>query len=155
METVHYQPVQPEAAPSVTSSEPISQPVAEPVHAPVAEPAPVYVAAPPAAPEAPWRPPEVRLGRHASSDGQPVQATDLPAEAAPEPRGRHWVPADTESAPPGRHRPMDEAPEDVAAPTADEEPEGQHAGGQSFADLMARFQVPPPAGGGGRRRRDD
>ena len=134
--------------------------VAEPVIAsePVVEPAPSYVAPPPSAPEAPWRPPEVRLGRHATSDGQPAQAADpyFAAEPAPEPpRGRHWVPADTEAAPPGRHRPLDEAPEEAVAEPVEDEAPGQHAGGHPFAALMARFQVSPPASGGGRRRRED
>ncbi len=111
----------------------------------------------PAPPEAPWRPPEVRLGRH-SSDGQPVPVDPyFAAEQAPEPpRGRHWVPADREPATPGRHRPPEGAgPAEPVAEPVDEEPQGQHAGGQSFADLMARFQVNPPASGGGRRRRED
>lgn len=116
-----------------------------------------YVAAPPPPPppqpEAPWRPPEVRLGRHSSSDGQPAHSEPvIPSEPAAEPaRGRHWVAAEAEPASPGRHRGSEEAvPEPVV-----EEPEGQHSGGQSFADLMARFQVNPSSGGGGRRRRED
>ena len=156
------EPVAPEpVAPEPVYAEPV---YAEPVYAePVVVPAPVYVVvqpppspAPPP-PEAPWRPPEVRLGRHAS-DGQ-YAATDpyFAAEPAPEPpRGRHWVPTDREPVTPGRHRPPEEAPQaEPVAETFDEEPEGQHAGGQSFADLMARFQVSPPSGGGGRRRRED
>ena len=73
--------------------------------------------------------------------------------AAPEPpRGRHWVPAAGQPVAPGRHRPSEEA----AAEPVDEEPQGEHQGGQSFAELMARFQVNPPSGGGGgRRRRED
>ncbi len=167
VESVNYEQVQPHQGEPVPVSEPVVEPayapVVEPVYPPVVEaaptPAPTYVAAVAApAPEAPWRPPEVRLGRHASSDAQPVQAADpyFAAEPAPEPpRGRHWVPADPEPAPPGRHRPSDEAPEEAPAVAAEEESDGQHAGGQSFADLMARFQVSPPSGGGGRRRRED
>ena len=115
--------------------------------------------APPAPPAPPWRPPETGRGRHRTGEhGQPGQS-------APEPeafRGRHWV----ESAapiPPGRHRPTDEAADREAhAEAADaqvaedaQEPQGQHAGGQSFADLMDKLQVRGPMGGGGRRRRED
>ena len=102
-------------------------------------------------PDAPWRPPEVRLGRHTSNgDHRPEP---LQTNAAPEPaRGRHWVPPEDQPVVAGRHRGHDEA----AGESAAEEPQGQHADGQSFADLMARFQVSPSSGGGGgRRRRED
>lgn len=109
--------------------------------------------APPQQPEAPWRPPEVRLGRHSSNGGgrpEPVPPVQ-PAHPAAEPvRGRHWVPPESPPEPAGRHRGQNEA---VAEPVAEEQ--GQHADGQSFADLMARFQVTPSSGGGGRRRRED
>jgi len=162
VEGVVYEPVPVPAQPAepVVVNEPVAvPPVVEP---PVVEPSPVYVEQPPtyvtAAPEAPWRPPEVRLGRHATSDGQTVQSDPyFPAEPAPEPpRGRHWVSADSAPVPPGRHRPPDEVVAEPVVETVEEEPQGQHAGGQSFAELMARFQVdPPPGGGGGRRRRED
>ncbi len=101
---------------------------------------------PPQQPEAPWRPQEVRLGRHTSAAGQSPEP-----DMTPEPvRGRHWVPADDQPVPPGRHRGSQEA---TAEPVA-EEPQGQHADGQSFAEMMARFQVTPSAGGGRRRRED-
>ncbi len=113
--------------------------------------------APPQQPEAPWRPPEVRLGRH-SSDGERAEPAVTPPQVAPstapEPaRGRHWVPPETETPPvPGRHRGQEP---DAAADEVAEEPQGQHADGQSFAEMMARFQVSPSSGGGGRRRRED
>lgn len=107
--------------------------------------------APPRQPDAPWRPPEVRLGRH-SSDGERAEPVVAPPTTAAEPaRGRHWVPPESPPAPAGRHRGQQEAAADEAA----EEPQGQHADGQSFAEMMARFQVSPPTGGGGRRRRED
>jgi hypothetical protein len=115
---------------------------AEPVVASGAQPR----TAPPQQPEEPSRP-EVRLGRHSSDGGQRPEP-----DVTPEPvRGRHWVPADTQPVPPGRHRGSQEA---AAEPVA-EEPQGQHADGQSFAEMMARFQVSPSPSGGGRRRRED
>jgi hypothetical protein len=118
----------------------------------------------PQQPEAPWRPPEVRLGRH-SSDGERPEPSVAPAPVAPPPapepaRGRHWVPPETEPPPPGRHRGLREEaaadePADEAADEAADEPQGQHADGQSFAEMMARFKVSPSPGGGGRRRRED
>lgn len=132
---------------------PASPPAAEPV---IVTPAPPQVPPrPPAAPRPeapPWRPPEVRVGRHSSSDnGQPV-ARPEPVVAPEPPRGRHWVPADPQSATAGRHRGPDEQP---AEPPVAEEPQGQHAGGQPLSDLMARLQVNRSSGGGGRRRRED
>jgi hypothetical protein len=123
--------------------------------------------APPRQPEVPWRPPEVRLGRHSTSDrGQaaPPREPYVAPAAPPPPRGRHWVPVDGRPVPAARHRGQGEAvrepvveavvPEPVAEPV--DELQGQHAGGQSVADLMARLQVNGPAGGGGgRRRRED
>ena len=103
--------------------------------------------APPRQPDVPWRPPEIRLGRH-SSDGSQHPEPDVQPEP---PRGRHWVPSEDQPAPPGRHRGSAEAADEPVV----EEPPGQHADGQSFADMMARFQVSPSSGGGGRRRRED
>ncbi|MCV7135718.1 hypothetical protein H7J06_22345, partial [Mycobacterium hodleri] len=51
------------------------------------------------------------------------------------------TPAEAPDAPPARHRGGDE----------DEEPAGQHIGGQPVSELMARLQA--GATGGGRRRR--
>jgi hypothetical protein len=102
-------------------------------------------------PEAPWRPPEVRLGRHSADNGQPPPR---PAPVAPPepPRGRHWVPPEAPQGPPGRHRP----PESVAEPGIEEpQPTGQHADGQSFSELLQGLQVNRPPAGGGRRRRED
>ena len=152
---------------------------------PVVEPAPAFRAThrrpepippaqryeappPPPAPEVPWRPPEVRIGRHGAADfGQPAprpeppEPTEPPAPPAP-PRGRHWVPPeDPPKAPPsepGRHRGLSEAIVEPVNPQPEPEPAeptGQHADGQSFSDLMQRLQVDRPAGGGGRRRRED
>jgi hypothetical protein len=113
---------------------------------------------PPPAPEVPWRPPEVRLGRHGAADfGQPAPRTEPPAPPAP-PRGRHGVPPEAPPSDPGRHRgPSEAIVEPVNPQPAPEpaEPTGQHSDGQSFSDLMQRLQVDRPAGGGGRRRRED
>lgn len=133
-------------------------------YAPPAQPEPFVAAppppppppSPPPPPEAPWRPPEVRLGRHSSDNGpRPEPIVEQP-EAQPEtPRGRHR-PVDDQAAPAGRHRGTGEAPAEHAAEESHgrHEPEGQHADGQTFADLMARFQVSPTSGGGRRRRED-
>ena len=97
-------------------------------------------------PEGPWLPQEARLGRHSSDGGRRFEP-----DGTPEPlRGRHWVPADGQPVPPGRHR---GSQEDAAEPVA-EESQGQHADGQSFAEMMARFPVSPSSGGGRRRRED-
>ena len=120
---------------------PVARPsIAEP---PIAEPAVVRNSPPPAEPapqqpEAPWRPPEVRRGRHWSAGDPGSAQTSEPASDADPGRGRHWVPPE-------------QAAEDESA--------GSHTGGQSVADLMSRLQVNGPVGGGGggggRRRRED
>ncbi len=112
---------------------------------------------PPPQPEAPWRPPEVRRGRHWSADeGKASQRSDTAPGAAP---GRHWVPGDQHVAanPAAQQRPAEDlpAPESTTGQLAPEESEGQHTGGFSVADLMSRLQVDGPVGGGGRRRRED
>lgn len=114
-------------------------------------------AGPPPPPEAPWRPPEVRRGRHSTGDaGWPRQRSE-PVAAPDNPRGRHWVGPDEQPGPAGRHRGFGEqvAAEPAPAPDPAPEPQGQHTGGQSVADLMARLQADGRAGGGGRRRRED
>ena len=79
------------------------------------------------------------------------------------PRSRHSVevpgygqPAPAMSTPPppqpARHRGEQAEAEAEAEP--DEGPSGQHAGGQSVADLLARLQA-NGTGGGRRRRRED
>lgn len=107
---------------------------------PVVPSPPPPPAGPPPQPEAPWRPPEVRRGRHWTP------ARPEPVAASENPRGRHWV---------GPAERPDPAPPPAPAPEPAPEPQGQHTGGQSVADLMARLQVNGPAGGGGRRRRED
>ena len=64
-------------------------------------------------------------------------------------RGRHWS-ADEGNAAANAEPANDQTPEKVAT-----EPPGQHTGGHSVADLMARLQVNGPVSGGGRRRRED
>jgi hypothetical protein len=142
-ETVVLAPVpEPDAQYGGTHRRPESQPPAE-----------RPVAPPPAQPEAPWRPPEVRLGRHSVDNGQPPPPPRPAPVAPPEPpRGRHWVPPEPPPGPPGRHRP----PEQDAEPVIEEpQPSGQHADGQSFSELLQRLQVDRPRPGGGRRRRED
>jgi hypothetical protein len=71
------------------------------------------------------------------------------------PHPRHSVegsgygqPAMSTPPPPARHRGADEQPR--AEPR-----DGQHTGGQSVADLLARLQANGTSGGGRRRRRED
>ena len=103
-------------------------------------------APPPLHPEAPWRPPEVRRGRHWSADG--AVTARPPEPVAPE----AVVP---EPVAPEVAVPVPVAPEAVAPESTAEESQGQHTGGHSVADLMSRLQVNGPVSGGGRRRRDD
>lgn len=57
---------------------------------------------------------------------------------------------------PARHRTAQEVVQPVAEPpAAPEAPEGQHADGQSVAELMARLQSGSQRGGGRRRARED
>lgn len=111
---------------------------AEPAMAPPPPRPPV----PPQQPTAPWRPPETqpRRGRHWSAED-----TREPAPAA-EP-----ILAAQSDALRGTHRAEDPEPAEQPA----EEAAGQHTGGYSVADLMARLQVDAPVSGGGRRRRED
>jgi len=107
---------------------PAAETIVVPSSPPPAEPAPQQ-------PEAPWRPPEVRRGRHWSAgDSGSAQAPGPEPDADPG-RARHGVPPE-------------QAPE--------QESQGSHTGGHSVADLMSRLQVNNPVGGGGgRRRRED
>lgn len=103
---------------------------------PAMAPPPRPPAAPPQ-PTAPWRPPEAqpRRGRHSVPEQQPAEpAMGTHADAL---RGRHR----------GTETELNEQPA--------EESQGQHTGGYSVADLMARLQVDSQAGGGRRRRRED
>ncbi len=147
----------------------------------VVPPGPSLSGPPPSGP--PWRPPEVRRGRHSTGDGgwrgagaQPPEPPESPTaretgETAVPPdvlRGRHSVGSAEQRSSAGRHRdpeprdyePQDPRPRDPGPHGATEEPSevrprGQHTGGQSVADLMSRLQVNDAAGGGGRRRRGD
>ena len=107
---------------------PIAEPIIVPNSPPPAQPAPQQ-------PEAPWRPPEVRRGRHWSAGDSGSAQTPGPEPDADPGRSRHGVP-----------------PEQVP----EEESQGSRTGGHSVADLMSRLQVNGPTGGsGGRRRRED
>ena len=110
----------------------------------------VDAAVPGPQPEAQWRPPEVRRGRHWSAgDGGaaragepsvPESVAEVPVAEVPVAEG----PVAEESV----------AEESDVAELVMEEPTGQHTGGHSVADLMSRLQVDPTAGGGRRRRKD-
>ena len=105
----------------------------------------VDAAVPGPQPEAQWRPPEVRRGRHWSAgDGGAARAGE---PSAPESVAEVPVaegPVAEESV----------AEESDVAELVMEGPTGQHTGGHSVADLMSRLQVDPTAGGGRRRRKD-
>lgn len=124
----------------------------------------------PEPPLTPWRPPETetRRGRHWTPDVAPAPGPSAfpapepaaqPAPAAQQqpgfttpPRGRHWTSpmSDADAAAEvlgGRHRDPDEP--------APDGPQGQHTGGHSVADLLARLEVDGGVSGGGRRRRKD
>ena len=100
----------------------------------------VDAAVPSPQPEAQWRPPEVRRGRHWSAgDGGAARAGE---PSAPESVAEESFAEESD------------AKESDVAELVMEEPTGQHTGGHSVADLMSRLQVDPTAGGGRRRRKD-
>ena len=100
----------------------------------------VDAAVPGPQPEAQWRPPEVRRGRHWSAgDGGAARAGE---PSAPESVAEESFAEESD------------AKESDVAELVMEEPTGQHTGGHSVADLMSRLQVDPTAGGGRRRRKD-
>ena len=110
----------------------------------------VDAAVPGPQPEAQWRPPEVRRGRHWS-------AGDGGAARAGEPSAPESVAEVPVAEVPVAEVPVAEesvAEESDVAELVMEEPTGQHTGGHSVADLMSRLQVDPTAGGGRRRRKD-
>lgn len=122
--------------------------------APSAEPVVGYQ--PPSQPEAPWRPPEVRRGRHWSADD--AAAARLSEPVAPEPVAPEPVAPEPVAPEPA----VDESSveesgveESGVEESGVEESGGQHTGGHSVADLMSRLQVNGPVSGGGRRRRED
>lgn len=107
----------------------------------------------PSEPTAPWRPPETSRGRHRTGEhGGPAQVDPAKGKHQGEPGDRGGQAANA-----GRHRPAAEQAHEVSGPEIREDsaPEGQHAGGQSLTDLMAKLQVNRPVDGGGRRRRAD
>lgn len=80
---------------------------------------------------------------------EPVMSTQPPEP----PRGRHS--ALSEAGDPGRPVLAAEPSQPPPSPEPEsDEANGQHAGGQSVTELLARFQS-APAQGGGRRRRDE
>jgi Domain of unknown function (DUF6779) len=109
-----------------------------------------------APPPAPGESPGGRHWTGAPGQPRPEPVMQPPPEPAP-PRSRHSVdvpgygqPAPAMSTPPqpaARHR------DEEAETEADEGPSGQHTGGQSVAELLARLQANGTGGGGGRRRR--
>ena len=119
-----------------------------------------------APPPAPGEPPRGRhwTGEPGQPQPEPQRRPEPVMQPPPEPVGpRHSVevpgygqPAPAMSTPPppqpARHRGEQAEAEAEAEP--DEGPSGQHTGGQSVADLLARLQA-NGTGGGRRRRRED
>lgn len=107
-------------------AKPVAQPSSEaPSWSPVPEPTPATPAWAPIGAEAAFLPPPY---------AQPASVAKAPA----------------------RHRTPQDAVQPVAEPpAAPEPPDGQHADGQSVAELMARLQSGSQRGGGRRRARDD
>lgn len=98
------------------------------------------------------------VGRRRAPEQAPAEPV-MSAQASEPPRGRHsasFEAGDTGppvlAAEPSQPPPPPE-PEPQPEPESDEA-NGQHAGGQSVNELLARFQS-APAQGGGRRRRDE
>jgi hypothetical protein len=105
-------------------------------------PASAEPVAPPAEPVAPAPPAEPAMS----------------AQAPEPPRGRHSAPADTgepQAAPVLATEPSQPPPPPEPEPEPEsDESDGQHVGGHSVNELLARFQA-TPGQGGGRRRRDE
>ena len=108
-------------------------------HRRAADPVTPPAAPVPQQPEAPWRPPEVRRGRHWSADEGNAPASSE-AAGAQTPDALDPEALDPEALDPEALNPASQA---------------QHTGSHSVADLLARLQVDGPVGGGGRRRRED
>ena len=132
-------------------------PVAPPVVAappPVTPPIPAMTPPPPAEPVRPGRhanasvtlSEEARRARHsAPPDADPGRRTPTLAAPSPPPPPPATQQAEVPDLPSARHRGANEP---------QEEPEGQHIGGQPVSELMARLQV-GSSGGGRRRRREE
>ncbi|HVQ98555.1 MAG TPA: DUF6779 domain-containing protein, partial [Mycobacterium sp.] len=144
--------------------------------APVREPSPEPPE--PVPPPEPPAPPAQRRGRHSGPDAAESEADRPDSAAQQRVSARHsaerpaseagdetgaaaygndvQAPAQPQSAPEPPSPPPAPTPEPVARHRSTDEAldDGPPTGGQSVADLLARFQV-EPAGGGRRRRRED
>jgi hypothetical protein len=110
-----------------------------------APPAEAVAPAPPSGPDVTAPPTE------AVSPAPPSMA----AQAPEPPRGRHYASGQPQAAPVLATEPSQPPPQPEPEPEPEsDEANGQHAGGQSVSELLARFQS-APAQGGGRRRRDE
>ena len=92
-------------------------------------------------------PPEPPRGRHSAA----LHATDPGRPAPPPPPTLATTSAQPPPPPPSPTEPV--APRH-RGPDEPQEANGQHGGGQSVAELLARLQA-APTGGGGRRRREE
>jgi hypothetical protein len=158
VESSRIMPVRSDEAVSRTVEEPIIDVPEEPLAAPIVEVAPPAEAPPPrrrrrrddaaAAAEAvdlggTHRRPSETGGRRRARADRPVESVRAVSSPIPMPA----PPAPAQPIPTASRHTM-ESPEPEA-----EEPSGQHTGGPSVAELMARLQAGGATGGGGRRRR--
>ncbi|WP_328361770.1 procyclic acidic repetitive family protein [Mycobacterium sp. NBC_00419] len=169
----HRRPSDNGARPAPAPQRPFTPPPPEPAPP---EPAPVPPAEhsewKPVEADGRWLPPgdEAARGRHWTGPQAPeAQPTPQPRpepamQPAPEPatpRARHSVePASSGQAPPAMSTPPPPEPAsrhrgDDAEDDQPEGPRGQHTGGQSVAELLARLEANGNKGGGRRRRRED
>ncbi|GAB7067963.1 hypothetical protein JCM12141A_22520 [Mycolicibacterium hodleri] len=118
----------------------VAEPSQPPPPPPVPTPPPPTMTPPPTEAPRPGRHYTVETAAESARRARHAAAAE-DAEAARRTPPTLATPAEAPDAPPARHRGGDE----------DEEPAGQHIGGQPVSELMARLQA--GATGGGRRRR--
>lgn len=102
----------------------------------------------------PVQPPAPPVGDRGPEPTMTLPVVPPAPEPAPEPprRGRHGAPTEPGMEPPAAETPVTSGRRRRAEP--EDEPAGQHVGGQPAAELLARLQA-NPSGGGRRRRRED
>ncbi len=150
----------PNTDPGVNGFAPLRQPSPEPAQSPES-----------LEPPEPTEPPALRRGRHSNLEDAESEAARPGNAAQQQTSARHSTEYDGYEAdqepgvtvygddvpapmPPSPPAPVPEPAARHRSPEVLEDEDGPPTGGQSVADLLARFQV-EPAGGGRRRRRED